>query len=115
IQKVIEKFGGLKGIANVVVGSMIAAAKTIVDNWSKIPAAIGDIVLSTVNTVIRATQQLINKSIGLINSFTGLVNKILPENFEIPSISEVSFNGVKNDYEGKAAEIGKAFNDTLDA
>lgn len=99
----------IKGIVGGFVGGFMAIKAT----WSSLPAAIGDIAISTANNVIRAIENMVNGAIARINGLADKANTILPEFMQIGQIGNVSMGGFANPYAGAArrtaATAGGAF------
>lgn len=99
----------IKGIVGGFVGGFMAIKAT----WSSLPAAIGDIAISTANNVIRAIEDMVNGAIARINGLADQANTILPEFMQIGQIGNVSMGGFANPYAGAArrtaATAGGAF------
>ncbi|MET3790650.1 phage tail tape-measure protein [Aquamicrobium terrae] len=99
-----------KNAVNWVIGAFVGGFNAIKATWSALPAALGDLVISTANAVIGGVEGMINKVAGLIDGFIGKVNsamKSLPfgmgDNINIGTIGEFSLGRLGNPYAGAAS------------
>ncbi len=97
------------GAGNEIVGAFVGAYEGIKVAWAALPGALGDIVYSTANAVIKGVESMINSVIGLINGYLDNVRASLAslpfglgENVSIGAIDPVAFGGVENPYAGQA-------------
>lgn len=77
--------------------SFIAALMTIKQNWSKLPALVGDAAISATNAAIQAIEDLVNASTRAINS---LIGDIPEELLGFGKIKETKLGRVTNPYAG---------------
>ncbi len=96
----------IKGIIGAFVGGFYAIKAT----WSLLPSAIGDLAISAANLTIGAVDFLVNKSIDGLNKLIGFANSAAAKVglSGLGTISNVSFDKVKNPYVGAAADAGTA-------
>jgi len=99
-----------KNAVNFVIGAFVGAFNAIKAAWSALPAALGDLVYSTANTVIGGVESMINKVAGLIDGFIGKINgamKSLPfglgDQINIGTIGTFSLPRLKNPNAGAAS------------
>lgn len=59
----------MKDGVNFLIGSFVKGYDDIKTYWSMLPAAMGDFAISAANNVMKATEQMINGSLGQINAF----------------------------------------------
>lgn len=97
IESVIDSFGGLRNIFNVVVAGAIAAVNAIIANWRILPDAFADLAIQAANFLIEKFGLGVNKVIDLLNIIPGI--DILPVN--LPQI--------ENAFEGSAKKIADTF------
>jgi len=101
----INAFGYIKTAVNKIVGAFVGAYETIKATWKMLPAAMGDIVLSTANIILKKIADLINGFIDLLNQmFDNLPDWAKPEGGKITWKVDLQFN---NPLEGQAAAAGK--------
>lgn len=95
------------GLYGVFVGTFMG----IVRNWSMLPAAFADIVISATNAVSRGLEAMVNLAIGAINKLVTQANKILSL-LEMPTLSlvpKIDIPEIQNQYAGAASKAGSAF------
>ena len=119
--------GTVKTAVNRIIQGFVGAFNSIGVVWGKLPAVIGDVVISTVNLTIGTIAGMVNKAVDLVNSlierlpeFTGLndntIQLRLDESGGIANPFEGSitgaaaaiadeFNAAKRDYFGAAAGV----------
>jgi len=104
-----------KWAINRIIGITALAPRNLIALFSGLPSAIGDAFYSGVNIAIKALNWLLEKGIGAINSFAQTVNKILPDAFQIPTISasDVKIKEIENVYAGAGRTLGKALKDNI--
>lgn len=113
-----------KNGVNGVIGAFVGGYEGIKATWSRLPAAIGDIVVSTANAVITGIENMINRVSGAINGYIQSINGMLGslpfgvgEGMEIGSIGSVSLGRLNNSYAGAANEvestIGSSMSDAM--
>lgn len=112
----INAFGYIKNAVNAIVGAFIGAFNAVKATWKMLPAAMGDIVVSTANIVLKKIADLINGFIGMINGMIdSLPDWAKPEGGKITWKAELQLN---NPFEGEAAaagkEAGEAFKKAMD-
>jgi phage-related minor tail protein len=97
---------------NAVIGAFVGGYEGIKATWAKLPAALGDIVMSTANAVITGVENMINSVSTAINGYIQSIDgmlKSLPfgvgEGINIGSIGTVSLGRVGNPYAGVADEV----------
>ncbi|TDR34662.1 phage tail tape measure protein [Aquamicrobium defluvii] len=100
---------------NWVIGAFVGGFNAIKATWSALPAALGDLVISTANAVIGGVEGMINKVAGLIDGFIGKVNsamKSLPfgmgDDINIATIGEFSLGRLGNPYAGASSAAADA-------
>lgn len=102
----VNVLGYIKKAVNGIIGAFVGAFNAIKETWSMLPAAMGDIVISTANIVLKKISEMINGFITMIN---GLLDKI-PEDLR-PAGGKITWKAdleIDNPFEGKAAAAGKA-------
>lgn len=101
ISALTEKFGGLKQIFDNVVTGAVAAVKTLINGWRKLPGAIGDV-------AIQAANKLVEWFSFAVNKIQELLNTILPERFEFDT-TPVGPNFFENSFKGQAKALAEDF------
>lgn len=95
---------GAKTALNLIIGLFVAAVNQIRVVWTKLPAAIGEVVMAVVQGVLGALEGMVNSAKNLVNGLIGGLNSI--PGVEIPVIADVSFAGaVKNPFAGAASQF----------
>ncbi|RKR03569.1 phage tail length tape measure family protein [Maricaulis maris] len=74
------------------------ALRLIADNWSRLPAVIGDVVLSAANRTISGIESMVNGAIDRINALI----EMLPDWVEIDTLGQVSMGRLVNPFTGMA-------------
>lgn len=99
------------------VGGFLGAYRAVTSTWSQLPAALGDIAVTTANAVIHAMETMVNKSIVGINTVVGAAKALgsIPgfSAFSvanlIPTVGPVSFGEIDNPNAGAARRAGRDF------
>jgi hypothetical protein len=101
-----------KDATNFIVGSFVGAVDTIKQYWGLLPVAIGSIVISVANGVLRGIADLIDKARVQINEFIGTAKTALGPIFgagiPLGGIGNAPFNfkGLDNPYSEFLGKIG---------
>lgn len=95
IESVINAFGGLRNIANRVIGFIVGGVNTIVEAWSLLPSALGDIAVQSANFLIEQFTRALNGLIFLLNKLPGV------------NIGESAIFQFENRFAGSAARVGE--------
>lgn len=104
---------GAKTGVNAIIGFFVGAFNAIKATWRMLPSAIGDLVIQAANMVLKHVENMVNGTIGLINSLTAKLPFGIGENMQMGG---VSFGEIPNPLAGFAgatagaalAEMGKA-------
>jgi len=97
--------------ANYLIGAFVGAFNGIKAVWSKLPAAIGDLVILGVNATIGAVEGMLNSIIGKMNNF---MNDVRMKAYEMgfplkdgagSAMAPVVFDRIQNPYAGAAADV----------
>ncbi|MGX8273044.1 phage tail length tape measure family protein [Brevundimonas diminuta] len=88
------------------IGVAVGAYKTIVENWRRFPAALGEIVIDGVNAAIGGIEDLVNAAVRGLNSFIDQANR-LPF-VEISSLAEQALPRIAQRFDGATADIGRS-------
>lgn len=103
-------------LINDLVGFFVGGYNAIGAVWSKLPAAIGDVAISTANSVIAAINKMIQTAVngvnGLINSANTILSKV---GMEVGTLQAPQIGAIKNSYAGAGAGAGKAFTGAFEA
>ncbi|SMF65968.1 Phage-related protein [Xaviernesmea oryzae] len=109
-----------KNAVNFIIGAFVGGYEGIRAAWSKLPAALGDIVMSTANAVIAGVENMINNVTSAINGYIQSINgmmKSLPfgmgEGVNIGTIGTVSLGRIGNPYAGAANEAQSAIGSAI--
>lgn len=86
------------------IGVAVGAYKTIVDNWRKFPAALGEIVIDGVNAAIRAINDLVQGSVRGLNMIIDQANRLPFVDLERLTVGQLQ--EVRNGFRGATAAIG---------
>ena len=120
----VDIVGAAKSGVNAIIGGFVGGYEAIKTVWSQLPAALGDLVMSTANAVITGVENMINKVGAGINSYIQSINsamKSLPfgmgDNIKIGNVGAVSLGRVENPYAGAGnkaeADAGKAIKQSM--
>ena len=105
----------LKNGLNSTIGVFVFAFDAVKIYWSTLPAALGDIAISTANNVIKAIEDMLNSSLKLLNDFTREANKFLPDFLQIGEVGDVKFKPLANPFAGSASAQTAALGDAASA
>ncbi|TCV66276.1 phage tail length tape measure family protein [Neorhizobium sp. S3-V5DH] len=101
-----------KNAVNFIIGAFVGGYEGVKAAWSKLPAALGDIVMSTANAVIAGVENMINSVTSAINGYIQSVNSMMQslpfgvgEGVSIGTIGSVSLGRVGNPYAGAANDV----------
>lgn len=116
-----DTFGGVftdaiawvKKAANFIIGALVGAFNAVKAVWKQLPAAIGDYVIQAANWVIKTLENMVNRSILIVNAMTAQLPFGLGDDLKM---GNVSFGELDNPLAGAAdavneavsAEMGKA-------
>lgn len=92
-----------------VVGGFVGAYLAVKATWSLLPAAMGDLTITTANLVIGGVEKMINAAIGLLNALILKANGVAEKvglDLMIPSLDLVAIDRLANQYAGKMTEVG---------
>lgn len=107
-----------KNGVNATIGAFVGGYRAIKESWSALPAALGDIVYSTANAVIKGVENMVNKVGAKINEYIDSIEsalKKLPfgvgDSISLGRVNDkLDFGKVANPYAGAAdAAEGKIF------
>ncbi len=104
--------GDAKAGVNSIIGFFVGGFNGIKAAWGLLPAAIGDVVYTTAEFVLKGTELMVNKVIKMISGFiggvydglSGLASKVGIDIGTFKGIGEVDFGTVTNPYKDKAGE-----------
>lgn len=86
------------------IGVAVGAYRTIIDNWRKFPAALGEIVIDGVNAAIRAINDLVQGSIEGLNMIIDQANRLPFVDLERLTVGRLQ--EVRNSFRGATESIG---------
>ena len=111
----IDVVGTVKNAVNAIIAAFVGGFNGIKETWSLLPAALGDLVISTANTVISGVESMVNKVSEKIDSYIAKINsmvKSLPwgigDKVQIGTIGTFDFGSIPNPYEGSANDVSTA-------
>lgn len=114
--------GAAKTAINAIIGAFVGGFNGIKAVWSQLPAAIGDLVISTANAVITGVENMINKVSTAINGFIQKINGLMQslpfgvgEGVSIGTIGPTSLGRVANPYAGAANSVQDAVGGAMSA
>lgn len=92
---------GVNGIIN----GFTFAFDAVKDTWATLPAALGDITISTANNVVSGVEHMVNGAIDLINQFTGGARGALKQiGIDVGDIGKVKLGAFDNPFAGAASK-----------
>ncbi len=93
-----------------IVGGFVGAYEAIKATWSLLPAAMGDLTISTANLVLSGVEKLINGSIGLINILIAMANGAAEKvglTLRLPTLDSVAVTRLANQYTGAMSSVAE--------
>lgn len=103
----------LPAYINPIVGVFVGAKDAIKAAWATLPAALGAPVAAAVNGVLAGVENMINKSVDLINRFVAKMPAKVRELFGWSALSHVSIERVPITVEEGAGNVVRAFKDAM--
>lgn len=100
-----------KKAANLVISVWVAVPNVLYAAFTTLPAAIAELFVNMANGAIKAIEDLVNKAINGLNSFSGMVNSLLGTS--IGGVGNVSFGRVENNFKGAGSRAGAAMGKAL--
>ncbi|MEH3108888.1 MAG: phage tail tape-measure protein [Agrobacterium cavarae] len=114
--------GDVKNAVNFIIGAFVGGFAGIKAVWSKLPAALGDVVIATANAVIAGVENMLNSVTQAMNGFIQNINgmmKSLPfgmgDSVSIGEIGSVSLGRMDNPYTGSADSVQSAVGSAMSA
>lgn len=108
----------VKAVANATIGAFVFSAKTIKAAWDTLGAALGEVIVNSMNGVISSIEATLNKIIGAINSLitsaNGMAGKVGID-LGLGAVGNVSLGRVDNKYAGAGKAAGEAFGEAFSA
>ncbi|TPN44462.1 phage tail tape-measure protein [Mesorhizobium sp. B1-1-4] len=106
----VDIVGAAKDAVNWVIGAFVGGFQAIKAVWGQLPAALGDIVYSTAQTVVTGIESMVQSAVGALNDLTNKAALALakvghplnPEAYNSLIIPPVSFKAPTNPYAGAA-------------
>ncbi len=95
-------------VAETIATHFDGALERITTIWSKLPAALGDIVYSTANRVVDGIEAMINGAVDRINK----LNDYLPEWAQFDAIDQIDLPGIENKNAGAATDLVKSLGES---
>lgn len=101
-----------KNAVNFIIAAFVGGFNGIKSAWSLLPAALGDVIYSTAQLVLKGTELMVNKVISMISDFiggtydalSGLAGKVGLDIGTFGGIDPVDFGKITNPYKNKALE-----------
>lgn len=101
-----------KNAVNFIIAAFVGGFNGIKSAWSLLPAALGDVIYSTAQLVLKGTELMVNKVISMISDFiggtydalSGLAGKVGLDIGSFGGIDPVDFGKITNPYKDKALE-----------
>ncbi|RUX08200.1 MAG: phage tail tape-measure protein [Mesorhizobium sp.] len=117
----VDVVGVAKNAINFIIGSFVGGFQAIKAVWAQLPAALGDIVFSTAQTVLDGIGAMIQKAIDAVNNFTNqaalalakIGHPLSPEVYNGLTISPIKMGGVGNPNPGTASGLGGSIKDAF--
>ena len=110
---------GLKWLGNALIAPWALGVKAIGTLWSGLPAAIGDVMITAANVIVKGVEWSINKAAELLDGFIMKANEglaMLPGGLSIPTTGRVEFGGAANPYAGSLGRLGtQLYDDSVSA
>jgi tape measure domain-containing protein len=104
----------IKGVANLIINSMVTAYDLVVATWTKLPGAIAESVIASMNGMITRIENALNAVIGLVNEAVAAINSVgSAVGVELGTIGSVTLGRIENAYAGAGEAAGKAYADAL--
>lgn len=104
----------IKGVANLIINSMVTAYDLVVATWTKLPGAIAESVIASMNGMITRIENALNAVIGLVNDAVAAINSVGAKvGVELGTIGSVTLGRIENAYAGAGEAAGKAYADAL--
>lgn len=100
-----------KKAANLVISVWVAVPNVLYAAFTTLPAAIAELFVNMANGAIKAIEDLVNKAINGLNSFSGMVNSLLGTS--IGGVGNVSFGRIENNFKGAGSRAGAAMGKAL--
>ncbi|RVH42505.1 phage tail length tape measure family protein, partial [Sinorhizobium meliloti] len=110
-----------KNAVNFIIAAFVGGFNGIKSAWSLLPAALGDVIYSTAQLVLKATELMVNKVISMISDFiggtydalSGLAGKVGLDIGTFGGIDPVDFGKITNPYKDKALEAASGITQAL--
>ena len=100
---------------NGIIGGFVGAFEAVKATWSALPSALGDIMITTANVVVKGVEAMVNKVGEMINGFLEPYNAGLASMGQatIPTVGTASFGGFSNPFAGAGAGVAGAAADAF--
>ncbi|WP_240233621.1 phage tail length tape measure family protein [Devosia lacusdianchii] len=101
---------GLEITVNAIIGGFHLGFKNIISIWSMLPAAMGDVMITTANVIVKGVEWSINKAAEFLNGFINKYNEGLAAMGQrtLPTFGGVEFGGLANPYAGSLGGFADA-------
>ncbi|TPM39581.1 phage tail tape-measure protein [Mesorhizobium sp. B2-3-4] len=123
----VDIVGVAKDAVNFVIGAFVGGFHAIQDTWAQMPAALGDIVYSTAQTVVSGIEAMVQSAVDALNNLTNKAalalakvgHPLSPEAYGSLILGPVDFGSVKNPYAGASqnavGSVKESFGSAMDA
>ncbi|MDX0450955.1 phage tail tape-measure protein [Sinorhizobium medicae] len=110
-----------KNAVNFIIAAFVGGFNGIKSAWSLLPAALGDVIYSTAQLVLKGTELMVNKVISMISDFiggtydalSGLAGKVGLDIGTFGGIDPVDFGKITNPYKDKALEAASGITQAM--
>ncbi|RVJ51640.1 phage tail length tape measure family protein [Sinorhizobium meliloti] len=110
-----------KNAVNFIIGAFVGGFNGIKSAWSLLPAALGDVIYSTAQLVLKGTELMVNRVISMISDFiggtydalSGLAGKVGLDIGTFGGIDPVDFGKISNPYKDKALEAASGITQAM--
>ncbi|MDX0408368.1 phage tail tape-measure protein [Sinorhizobium medicae] len=110
-----------KNAVNFIIAAFVGGFNGIKSAWSLLPAALGDLIYSTAQLVLKGTELMVNKVISMISDFiggtydalSGLAGKVGLDIGTFEGIDPVDFGKITNPYKDKALEAASGITQAM--
>lgn len=104
----------IKQMVNQIVGEFVFVYETIVNVFTKLPAAIGEAVINAMNSMIDGVENGLNAVVNAVNSTIGAINSVGGAvGVSLGTIGNVTLGRIENAYAGAGEAAGTAYGEAL--
>ncbi len=100
----------VKTVANGMIGAFVLVSQTITSTFTKLPAAIAEAVIATMNAMIAQVESALNKVVAAVNNVLGSLNSVGGNiGLSLGTIKPVDLGRITNAYKGAGKAAGAAY------